>query len=153
MEKTPVCVLSPCQKWTFWSQNGSPWPPCSSGLCLKGIKSGCRLHEKSSDGYGDLTALSFLPSEMSCSGGRGCQVLQKVHRRDAAACAGRPHLPASLAGVCSCRGMDAVQEHHTSFKDFWSPSKPQAVVQLLLESHAVGTHRGPFSSSTAGTLM
>lgn len=43
---------------------------------------------------------------------------------------------AGLSACGSCRGMDPIQEHHTSFKDLWSPSKPEGVVQLSLPGRA-----------------
>lgn len=81
-----------------------------------------------------IFSLARCPAAVS-TGSRGCQVLQRVHRRDSASdCHVLADLcvRASLLACGSCRGMDPIQEQHTSFKDLWSPSKPEGVVQLLL---------------------
>lgn len=83
-----------------------------------------------------IFSLARCPAVVS-AGSRGCQVLHGVHgsamlkslRR-----AGRPRHSCKPGG--SCRGMDPIQEHHTSFKDLWSPNKPEGVVQLLLPGRA-----------------
>lgn len=86
-----------------------------------------------------IFSLARCPAAGS-SGGRGCQVLPGVHPIMGMWCHSamcwRPCASRSPAGVGELQGMEPIQEHHTYFKDLWSPSKPEGVVQLSLPGWA-----------------